>query len=214
MPPITRTLIFANLAVFVLQRLLGPLLVAKFALWPLGAYYDPELQVEVGFRVWQLFTYAFLHAGLLHIGFNMFALYMFGRDVEWTLGTRYFLALYFGSVLAAAGAQLAVVTFTAGGGVYPTIGASGGVFGILLAFGMLFPRRIIVLLIPPIPMPAKYFVLIYGLLELFNGVAGTWEGVAHFAHLGGMLGAFLVLRFRRWRAGATSRRPFDPTGWR
>ena len=82
-------------------------------------------------------------------------------------------------------------------GVYPTVGASGAIFGILLAFGRLFPRRTIVLLIPPIPMPAIMFVILYALLELFSGVLGTDQGIAHFAHLGGVVGAYLTLR--RWR---------------
>jgi rhomboid family protein len=95
-------------------------------------------------------------------------------------------------VLTGSLAQLVVVSMSAGP-PYPTVGASGGIFGILLAFGVLFPRRTVVPLFPPIPMPAWTFVLLYALLELLNGVLGTVQGVAHFAHLGGMLGAFAVL---------------------
>lgn len=86
--------------------------------------------------------------------------------------------------------------------VYPTVGASGAIFGILLAFGLLFPRRTIVLLFPPIPMPAILFVILYGIIELLSGIFGTEQGVAHFAHLGGMLGSYLTLRHWRKREGA------------
>ncbi len=108
-------------------------------------------------------------------------------------------------MISAALVQLTVVTLEGESGIYPTIGASGGVFGVLLAFGMLFPHRIVVLLFPPIPLPAWLLVTLYGLLELTNGVFGTEAGVAHFAHLGGMLGAYLELklwgrhrRLERW----------------
>jgi membrane associated rhomboid family serine protease len=133
----------------------------------------------------------------------MFALYLFGADLERLMGPRYYLALYFVAVLAAACAQLAVATAAASGGsVYPTVGASGGVFGILLAFGLLFPDRTVMLLFPPIPMPARVFVLLYGAFELMNGIMSTRAGVAHFAHLGGMLGGYLALVFwRRRRPG-------------
>jgi membrane associated rhomboid family serine protease len=127
----------------------------------------------------------------------MYALWMFGSDVERTVGPRHYLTLYFASLLCSSATQLFVVSMMASTGVYPTVGASGAIFGILLAFGMLFPRRTIVLLFPPIPMPAIVFVVLYGLLELFSGVFGTDQGIAHFAHLGGMLGAYVTLR--HWR---------------
>ena len=117
------------------------------------------------------------------------------------LGGRRFLALYFAAVLSASLAQLAVDEFLAGD-VAPTLGASGGVFGVLLAYGRLFPRRIVFLLFPPIPMPAWLFVSLYGVLELAQGVLGLGQDVAHFAHVGGMLGAWFVLR--RWRRRARS----------
>ncbi len=121
----------------------------------------------------------------------MFGLWMFGRDCEATLGARRYALLYGASLLSASLVQLAVVSLS--GAAYPTIGASGAIFGVLLAFGMLFPRRIIVLLLPPIPLPAWLFVTLYGLLELVEGVFDTASGVAHFAHLGGMLGAAVLL---------------------
>ena len=94
------------------------------------------------------------------------------------------------------------------GSPYPTVGASGGLFGLLLAFGMLFPNRTVMLLIPPIPLKAKTLVLVYGGLELFLGVTGTQEGVAHFAHLGGMVGGFLMIRYWRGQPPFRGRRRF------
>ncbi len=193
MPPVTTALIVANVAIYLLQTIL-PGLVVPFALWPLGA---SQAAVGVGFYPWQLVTYAFLHGSLLHLGFNMFALYMFGSPVEQVFGTRRYLIYYFVSVLTAAFTQLAFAAFT--GGIYPTIGASGGVFGLLLAYAKFFPHNRVMLLFPPIPMPARVFVFGYAALELFLGVTGTQEGVAHFAHLGGMVGGYLLLRY--WRSG-------------
>jgi rhomboid family protein len=181
-------LIIANVVGFFLELTLGENLMVRYgALWPLG----------VNFMPWQVVTYAFLHAGLLHIAFNMFGLWMFGRDLEYLLGQRIFMQLYFASVLSAAFMQLLVTGMT--GGIYPTLGASGGVFGLLLAYGIFFPNRMVMLLIPPIPMPARVFVVVYACLELFLGVTGSAAGIAHFAHLGGMIGAYLVLKYRRGR---------------
>jgi membrane associated rhomboid family serine protease len=198
MPPATTALIVANVAVFLLQGLV-PKLIVPFALWPLSASLSGA---GVAFAPWQLVTYAFLHGGLLHLAFNMFAVYMFGSAVEQVLGTRRYVVLYFVSVLFAAITQLIFAMVS--GGIYPTIGASGGVFGLLLAYAIYFPHNRVMLLFPPIPMPARVFVLLYAVLELFLGVTGTREGVAHFAHLGGMIGGYLVLRL--WRGGA--RRPY------
>jgi membrane associated rhomboid family serine protease len=197
MKTVTRLLIFTNLAGFALEAAVGEQAVAAFALWPPGRHFDPHLHTVVGFRPWQLVTYAFLHASVAHLLLNMLALSIFGRDVERVLGGRRFLVLYFTAVLSAAGVQLMVVSLASAGPPYPTVGASGGVFGVLLAFAIFYPRRIVMLLFPPIPMPAWLFVTVYGLVELASGVLGTAAGVAHFAHLGGMLGAYVVLR--HWR---------------
>jgi membrane associated rhomboid family serine protease len=199
MGPATLILIASNVAIFALQSVTGDGLVLTFALWPLGEYPVAGTQTEVGFHAWQLITSAFLHGNFTHLLLNMLALWMFGRDVERVLGTRGYLSLYAAAVLSGSLAQLAVVSMS-GGPIYPTVGASGGVFGILLAFGMFFPRRTVVPFFPPIPMPAWVFVLLYALLELSNGVMGTVQGVAHFAHLGGMLGALIVLWLGRRRA--------------
>jgi membrane associated rhomboid family serine protease len=192
MRSIVTLLIAANFAVYALDKLLGGTFYLHFGLWPLG----------FGFQPWQLLTSAFLHdtKNLMHIGFNMFALYMFGGEVERALGSRRFIWLYFASILTASLVQLVVVTANAPEEIAPTVGASGGVFGVLLAFAMLYPHRRVLLLFPPIPMPAWLLVAGYGVVELGMGVFGTQQGVAHFAHLGGMLGEFSVLLVVRRRA--------------
>lgn len=197
MPPVTHALIVVNLAVFLLQMVADQFLVAHFALWPLtgGTYGLPP---DVGFRPWQVVTYSFLHGSSPHLFFNMLALFMFGSDLERVFGTRRFIVFYLACVGTAAIAQLVIATVS-GSPPYPTVGASGGVFGLLMAFAMYFPRRTVVLIFPPIPLPAWLFVTLYGALELFLGVTGTQAGVAHFAHLGGMLGGYLVLKFWRVR---------------
>lgn len=200
MARLTRILIGINVAVFALEAVSGSGLFARFALWPVGHFFVPQFDTPVGFEVWQLITCGFLHANFLHLAINMYALWMFGSDVERAVGTKHYVTLYFASLLSSSLTQLVVVSTMTATGVYPTVGASGAIFGILLAFGLLFPRRTIVLLIPPIPMPAIVFVILYALLELFSGVFGTNQGVAHFAHLGGMIGAFLTLRHWRRRA--------------
>ncbi len=193
-PSLTRALIIINVLAFFAEMFVGDTLITHFALWPLLA--PSEYADYPGFEPWQVITYSFLHGGLAHLFFNMFALYMFGSELERLHGEKRFLQLYFSGVIVAAIAQL---TFSAvvGGEPYPTIGASGGVFALLLAFALAFPNRVITLIIPPIPMPAWLFATLYGTLELVLGVTGTQEGVAHFAHLGGMLGAWLLIR--HWR---------------
>jgi membrane associated rhomboid family serine protease len=200
-PPVTRALIIVCVAMFGIELAVGGELIAYLALWPIGT--PPAYTGALGFQPWQVITYGFLHSGFGHLAFNMLALYMFGKDIEQAIGSQRFFNLYFVSVIAAGITQL-VFAAVAGGAPYPTVGASGGVFGVLLAFAVFFPRRIIMLLIPPIPMPARVLVLIYGLLELYLGVTGTQQGVAHFAHLGGMLGAWLLITY--WRSLPPARR--------
>ncbi|MEE4330680.1 MAG: rhomboid family intramembrane serine protease [Wenzhouxiangella sp.] len=168
-----------------------------FALWPLAT---PEQMrfadvgvIDTGFFPWQLVSYGFLHGGIGHLFFNMFALYMFGMPIESAWGTRRFLVFYFVCMIGAGLVQLSVAALS--GEIYPTIGASGAVFGLLLAFGMMYPNSTIMLLIPPIPLKAKWFVIGYGLLTLFFGMTGTMSGVAHFAHLGGMLFGFGLILY-------------------
>ena len=188
-PPVTRLLLIANIAVYLLQSVLGDLLIVWFALWP----FNTPPGYGAGFLPWQVLTYGFLHGGLIHLGFNMLALYMFGGQLELVFGSRRFLIYFLGCVFSAALAQLAMSALS-GGPAFPTVGASGGVFGLLLAYGLFFPRRIVMLIFPPIPMPAWLFVTLYGLLELYLGVTGTAAGIAHFAHLGGMLGGWILIR--------------------
>ena len=185
MPPATQALILSCVVVFLLQSL-GVDGLAFFALWPVGSG---------GFMPWQVITYAFLHGGLSHLVFNMFGLFMFGAELERVWGSKRLLVFYFASVIVAALTQLLVAAWS--GSPNPTVGASGGLFGLLVGFAMLFPHRRIVPLNPPIPMPAWLFVVIYGVIELFLGVTGSMSGVAHFAHLGGILGGWLTLRY--WR---------------
>jgi membrane associated rhomboid family serine protease len=201
MTPAILVLVIANVAVYLLQMQASDGLTINFALWPLGSYTDYTNGITVGFQPWQLVTTAFLHdpSSSMHLLLNMFALYMFGRDVEMAMGTKRFAWLYGASILTASLIQLMVVTANVDEGIVPTVGASGGVFGVLLAFGVLFPKRRVMLLIPPIPMPAWVLVAGYAVLSLASGVLGTQQGVAHFAHLGGMLGAALVLLLSRTR---------------
>lgn len=185
MGSMTQLLLVITVAVSAAALLGGGMLFDWFALWPLGS----------GFAPWQLLTYALLHGGLLHLAFNMYGLWMFGSDLERVWGPNRLLQYYVVCVLVAGAVQLAVAS---GSPVpYPTVGASGGLFGLLLGYAMLFPNRTIVLLIPPIPMPAWMFAVVFGVLELTLGLTAAQSGIAHFAHLGGMLGGWLMLRY--WR---------------
>jgi membrane associated rhomboid family serine protease len=187
-PPITKWLLIINTAAFFIDDLLrlstGVSFAGWLALWPLGH----------GFLPWQVITYAFLHGDILHLLFNMFGLWTFGSELERLWGGERYIRFYGASVLTAAATQLVVTGIM--GSPFPTVGASGGIYGLLLGFGMMFPNRQILLLIPPVPMKAKVYVAIFGALELWMGLRVN-DGIAHFAHLGGMLGAFLMIRY--WR---------------
>lgn len=182
-PPAVKHLLIINVICFVALSTsgIGKALFQYGALWPLGSGL---------FRPWQLVTYMFLHGGFMHIFFNLFALWMFGQSIENYWGTKRFTYFYFLTGIGAALLHMAI-----GGGGGPTIGASGAVYGILLAFGMMFPNREIMLLFPPIPMKAKYFVAIFGAIELISGISRTNSGVAHFAHLGGMLVGYILIKY-------------------
>jgi membrane associated rhomboid family serine protease len=194
MTPVARNILLACIAVFALQLFLYPWVEIHFALWPLG-----DGPGTAPFRPWQLISYAFLHStdNYAHIIFNMFALYMFGPEIERLVGPRRFFIYYIVCVVSAAITQLVVLN-AVGNPPSPTVGASGGIFGLLLAFGLAFPRRRLMLLFPPIPMPAWLFVTLYGLVELYLGVSGRESSVAHFAHLGGMIGGFALIVY--WRS--------------
>lgn len=189
-----KSLIAANVVVFLLQGASRGTMEDLFALWPVQ-----PIEGHSYFHVWQIITYAFLHGNITHIAFNMLGLWMFGAEIERYVGPRRLLACYFASVVTAALSQL-IVPSLLGAPPGPTIGASGGVFGLLLAYALMFPNRKVVPLIPPIPMPAWLFATLYAGIELFLGVTGSLSGVAHFAHLGGMIGsAVTVMQWRRAR---------------
>src|SRR5579863_6405292 len=191
-------LIIANAAVFLLQSQSPEVLEGLFALWPLQRV-DPRWH----FQVWQIVTYAFLHDthNLAHLGFNMLGLWVFGTGIERYVGPRRLLACYFASVVTAALTQLFVpMLFGAPPG--PTIGASGGVFGLILAYAVMFPKSKVAVYFL-IPMPTWLFATLYAGIELLQGVTGSQSGVAHFAHLGGMVGSALVIM--QWRLASRKR---------
>lgn len=174
---------------------LANFLPGELALWPFGSGV---------FKPWQLLSYGFLHGSFNHLFFNMFAVWMFGTPLEKSWGSQRFAVFYFACVAGAAIIQLLVQQLE--GGLYPTIGASGGVFGLLLAYGVMWPENRIFLIFLPIPIKAKWFVLIYGGVELLFGVTRSLPGIAHFAHLGGMIfGAGLLYKWG-WRPGMTWKR--------
>ena len=193
--PVVYNLLIANVVAYLATMLLDTnQMYALFALFPIGSPF---------FEVWQPITYMFLHGDFSHLFFNMFALWMFGRGLEMEMGSKRFFIYYFTCGIGAALVQLGmaevdIMNMESQGAIWnymltPTVGASGAVFGLLLAFGMMHPNATIMLLIPPIPMKAKWFVVIYGALELFFGVSGRMDSVAHFAHLGGMFWGWLLI---------------------
>ncbi|MCY7316703.1 MAG: rhomboid family intramembrane serine protease [Rubrivivax sp.] len=199
-PTITKYLMLACTAVFCLQLFVP--LTAWFALCPLASG---------NFMPWQVLTYAFLHGSFGHLFFNMLGLWMFGSELERLWGDKRYLQFLLAGVLAAAAAQI-IVTWIAGSRT-PTVGASGALFALLLAFGMLFPNRVIMPLFPPIPMKARTFVMVFGGIELLlgSGILDSLMGlgggnVAHFAHLGGMVGGWLMIRYWRRQPPFGSRR--------
>jgi membrane associated rhomboid family serine protease len=192
-----KLLVAANVLVFVLQSLSKGALDDLFALWPLQ-----PINGQSYFQFWQIITYAFLHGNITHLLFNMLVLWMFGTEIELYVGPRRLLACYFASVVTAALSQLFIPTLF-GAPPAPVVGASGGVFGLILAYAFLFPNRKVIPLIPPIPMPAWLFATLYAGIELFLGVTGSQSGVAHFAHLGGMVGSALVIM--NWRRARIER---------
>lgn len=209
MPPAVKYLLLANVICYVLGLVLPqvryaggsePLLNAMCGLY----YFDSP-----NFAPYQIVTYMFMHAGLGHLFFNMFALWMFGRVMEQAWGMKRFLIYYF---VCGIGAGLIQEAGQLAGVIHPlamTVGASGAVYGILLAFGLTFPEERLFIIPIPFPIKAKYFVMLYALLEVFQGL-GASDGVAHFAHLGGMLfGLLLILHWRR----QVKRQYYGNGGW-
>ena len=204
-PPVVKNIIIAN-CIALLATTILPMsdeIIARFALFNVESPF---------FHSYQVFTYMFLHGGVSHLFFNMFALWMFGKTLEMELGSQRFFTYYMVCGIGAAILQLgvgyaeyapAVKAMGEYGAMYllqiPTVGASGAVFGLLLAFGVLHPNSTIMLIFPPVAMKAKWFVVVYGLIELLFGLSGYQSGVAHFAHLGGMLWGFALLYWWRKR---------------
>ena len=191
MSAVTLTLIMVNVVFFIYQITSSSTLIIELALWPIIP--NPNLP---SFNAWQLVTYSFLHGSFTHLLFNMLALFVFGQRIEKVFGAIWFLKYYFVCIIAAAVTHLLATNIAGDFNQNPTVGASGGVFGLLLAYGFLFPNERLMLLMPPIPIRAKYFVVLYGCLELFLGITGTAKGIAHFAHLGGMVGGIAMLKSR------------------
>lgn len=188
MPPAVKTLLLMNIFVFLTQMLLP----ANLGRWFEGTFalFYP---IEGAGTIVQLVSYMFLHGGFSHLFFNMFALWMFGRIIEYDMGSKRFLTYYLTCGVGAGLIQLLVNYMEGMPSV--TVGASGAVFGLLLAYGMMHPNNVVMLMFPPIALKAKWFVVIYGVIELFSGVYSSGSQVAHFAHLGGMLFGFLLLRY-------------------
>jgi membrane associated rhomboid family serine protease len=185
LPPVTQALMLICTAVFCINILMP--IGMWLALWPIGSGQ---------FAPWQVLSYAFLHGDFVHLFFNMLGIWMFGSELERLWGQKRFIQMLLAGAIAAALMQLAINLVL--GSRAPMVGASGALFGLLLCYGVLFPNRTIMPLFPPIPMKARTFVIVFGALELLLGVAGA-TGVAHFAHLGGMLGAWLLLLHWRGR---------------
>ena len=207
-PTVTRTLLVINIIMFVATLINEDFMIENFALFYPTSYF---------FRWWQPLSHMFMHGGFWHIFFNMYTLLMFGSVIERTIGEKKFLILYFvcgfGAVLLHLGVQylqiqnwMAAATPAAQINITnilrtPTVGASGAIYGLLIAFAMLNPDAVLTLIFPPIPLKAKWWVIIFAAIELLTGMTGTVGGVAHFAHLGGMLFGFLLILY--WRKKGT-----------
>jgi len=212
LPRITKLLLFIMTGAFLLQKVFPDETLLFFALWPLGQHTlgtagDGSL-VTATFYPWQLLSYGFLHGDFIHLFFNGIALFQFGAVLEQTWGARKYIQYLLICTIGAGLIQLLLVSSgILGNDIYPTIGASGGVFGLLLAYGMLFPNQRMMLIIPPIPMKARTMVIIFGAISLLMGVTGSAAGIAHFAHLGGMLFGWLMIRYWRGQPPFTKRGP-------
>jgi membrane associated rhomboid family serine protease len=195
LPPTTRALMLICTAVFCVQKL-APY---EFSSWLM--LHGP---MSGSFMPWQVVSYAFLHNNFLHLFFNMLGLWMFGAELEMLWGRKRYLQFLLACVLTAAAAQLSIGAFFSGGAM---LGASGAVFGVLLATAMQFPHRDVTLVIPPVTLNIRILVTIYAVLELLYGVQGS-SGVAHFAHLGGMVGSFLMIQYWRGRPPFRNKRRY------
>ncbi|MBE6246314.1 MAG: rhomboid family intramembrane serine protease [Bacteroidales bacterium] len=208
MPPVVKNLLLVNVLMYIITMITGNFMYGNFALF----YFDSPL-----FKPYQLVTHMFMHGGFTHILFNMYTLYIFGCVLERVWGSQKFLFYYFVTGIGAALLHMGVMWLQLQGYIAdlnagdmfaraeieallttPTVGASGAIYGLLLAYGMLFPDNIMQLIFPPVALKAKWFVIIFGALELLLGLSGRGGNVAHFAHLGGMIfGFFLILYWKK-----------------
>lgn len=188
-PTITKNLLIINVILFAATFLGERFFKTNVMGWLV--LYDPH---SVLFRPWQLVSYMFMHGGFWHIFMNMYTLFLFGSVVERMIGSKKFALLYLLSGLGAAAVHLLVMTWMRGAAA-PMLGASGAVYGVLIAYAMIFPESRISLIFPPISLNAKWMVIVFAVISLVVGITGTGEGVAHFAHLGGMLFGFLIVLF-------------------
>ena len=181
-PKAVKHIILINVLMLVLTYLNDPLMSKWFALNPITFLWKP----------WQLVTYMFMHGGLGHLFFNMYTLFIFGSVLENVWGTKKFLTFYFVTGIGAALVNIGVQYLT--GSFALTVGASGAIYGILMGYAMLYPDSMLTLVLPPVSMKAKWFVLIFAGIELLLGISNNpADNVAHFAHLGGLVFAFLLL---------------------
>ena len=188
LPPAVKNLLIINIIVFFGTELIGDPMYQLFALFPIGSPF---------FRWWQFVTHMFMHGNFMHIFFNMWSLFVFGPLLERLWGSKKFLIFYFVCGLGAALCHELVLLSQPLSNI-PTVGASGAIYGLLLGFGMLYPNYVLTLVFPPVSLKAKWFVIIFAAIELLTGILGTLDGVAHFAHLGGMLfGLILILIWKK-----------------
>ena len=182
--PITVHLIIINVIFYLATKLNGDFMYSTFSLfYPATPWFKP----------WQVVSYMFMHGGFWHILFNMYSLYIFGMAVERIIGQKRFMILYFLAGLGAAATQIGVQALDTAMQGIPTVGASGCIYGVIIAFAMIFPEARLTLIFPPVTLSAKWMAIIFIGIELFTGVTGTQAGVAHFAHLGGALVGFLLI---------------------
>lgn len=199
LPTVTRNLLIINALVFAAQWIVGPMDYPR-QIDGIALYGGLRFFLDPNFHIYQLFTYMFLHGGFTHLFFNMFALWMFGRVMENVWGPRKFLIYYVVCGIGAALMQELVSLITMSPSF--TIGASGSVYGILLAFGMTFPNERIFIFPIPVPIKAKWFVIGYAALELYSSISSSMDGIAHVAHLGGMLFGLLAILYWRHHPGS------------
>ena len=204
-PPVTKNIVAVNILLFIATLVNENFMVANFAMfYPSSPY----------FKIWQPLTHMFMHGGFWHIFFNMYTLLMFGSVLERSIGSRRFLTFYFVTGLGAAALHTGVewlqaTMFLANNSMLnyhallmtPTLGASGAIYGVLIGYAMCYPQSRLTLIFPPVTLTAKWFVIIFAVIELFTGISGFQDGVAHFAHLGGMLFGWLMIRWWRKRGG-------------